>query len=244
MDTNDFVSVDSILSDVLIHCNDETLRSYGLSRGYYISSIQKALEELSIDTYYTQKVVDIPMDKENLYVVMPSNLFNIREIYGYVGDCCDSDNGYVIHWKRLMNNSNNKKGSYSAPRRENNNRNPFYPADGTMPSDLYYANTQNGKLMFSSNCSKFDTIRVIANTMGVKQGDDPIIPRIFRQAITDYVVDKTMSVLAVRDRSFRTMSADAKARLNESWYKAERRAKTLDTWKKSEMREYLGRINY
>jgi hypothetical protein len=243
MDTHDFVSVNSVMSDILIHCNDETLRNYGLSKGFYLSGVQKALEELAIDTYYDLKTIDIPMDKQKLAVIMPDNLFNIRELYGFVGDCCDSKNSTVIHWKRLYNNKG-KGANHSAARKEMGNRDPFYPKDGHMPSDLYYANSQNGMIMFSSNCCKFDTIRIVANTMGVKVGDEPVIPRMFRQAITDYVVDKTMSVLAVRDRSFRTLSADAKARLSESWYKAERRAKTLDTWKKSEMREYLGRINY
>ena len=52
MGTSDFVSVNNILADVLIMVNDETMRNYGFNRGYYISSIQKALEELALQTFF------------------------------------------------------------------------------------------------------------------------------------------------------------------------------------------------
>ena len=53
MNSNDFVSVNHILSDVLLEANDENL-NIGFTKGWYISQIQQYLEERAFDSFYQE----------------------------------------------------------------------------------------------------------------------------------------------------------------------------------------------
>ena len=75
MNTNDFVSLDIILADVLQMCGDESTRIN--PKGWYVSQVQKALEELSIDTFWNERTVDVPLDKVLLQTDIPENMFKI-----------------------------------------------------------------------------------------------------------------------------------------------------------------------
>ena len=51
MQSNDFCSVEHLLAEITSTLNDTEFRS-GFSKGWYISRIQDALQELSFDTFW------------------------------------------------------------------------------------------------------------------------------------------------------------------------------------------------
>lgn len=248
---NDFLSINILLSDVLRFCNDEDLRS-GYTKGFYISSIQSALEALAYDTFFLQLVIDVPMNCK-LQVDMPNNIFNVRELYLWSGSCCSPQTSVPVHYKRLFNNMNAGGTSYTAKIKDTGTPldpiNPvFYNTYGI--ASLRFANIQNGILMFSSTCSGFDNVRIIANGTAGAIGDAPIIPRFFREAVIDYVCEQYFRVQMAKDpRVYSPMQQVYEMRLkgkrgngtDGSWCTAENRIKTMDTWERDELIEYMSK---
>ncbi len=272
MDTSDKVSVNLLLADILSFVNDESTREHGFNKGYYISGIQKAVEELAYDNFFDVQTTDILLkeeNKKNLAVMMPTNCFNIREMYLFnctckdtdinetsAHGCCSPSNSVIVHWKRLYNNAG-KGAGHTAKRveRGRDTRDPFFNSDGdvstlsSVPNNLHYGNVQNGMIMLSINARGFSHLRLVYNGVGGNIGDEPVIPRFLRTAVVDYVVERTLRTLTARDPGrWRLLWGDTFARLTDekkgSWITAERRIKAMDTWKRDEMREYTGRMNY
>jgi len=270
MDTADKVSVNLLLSDILSFVGDESMREHGFNKGFYVSSIQKAVEDLAYETFFDVQTTDLPLqeeNKQNLAIEMPPNCFNIREIYLFnctcsdasdttVHSCCTPSSSVIVHWKRLYNNAGKGK-SYTAKRVTSgrSSTDPIYGVDGLgntndFPTgNLYYANIQNGLIMLSSNSASFSYIRLVYNGTGGAIGDEPIIPRFLRSVIVDYVTERVFRALTAKEpRKYRALWADSYARLsderNGSWVKAERRIKSLDTFKRDTMRQWTGRMNY
>ena len=188
--------------------------------------------------------MDFPTTK--LAVELPAGAFNIREIYVYDGEICKPTAFRIVHWKRNYNNKGNGSDA-TAKRLPTREADFIYPKDSEL-TGLLYANVQNGVIMFSSGCKDYSFLRIVYNGMAGAIGDEPVIPRIYRQAIVDYVVERCFRALKVKDRTFRTHWADAYQVLtdpkNGTWIKAERRAKSLHTFQGDTLREYLGRMNY
>lgn len=250
MQANDFVSMRHIMAEVTKTVNDEDFRS-GFSPGWYTSRIQDALQELAFDTFFQILTRDFDFPSDSLTLEMPKDCFNIREIYLYNGDCCSPQTSVKVYWKRQYNN-NGKGEGYTASVKLNgqgNSFDPFMPSfhNGGMQfstSNLYYANVQNGMIMFGSNVGvSFNKVRLVYNGMGGEIGDEPIIPRFFERAVNDYVKMKFYDAMKSRDsRTFRVLWADAKQDLSESWYKAEKRIKTISTWEFDNLNEYISGI--
>ena len=274
METADKVSVNLLLADILSFVDDESTRKHGFNRGYYISAIQKGVEKLAYDTFFdvvTKDILLLEENKRNLAVEMPPNAFNIREMYLFNCTCKDSDtnedsphgccspaNSVIVHWKRLYNNRG-KGPDYTALRQDRGRdiSDPIYPSDGTQsfltsfnsstPGSLFYANVQNGLIMLSLGARNFTHLRLVFNGTGGAIGDEPVIPRFLRGAIVDFVVERTLRALKVKDRAkWRVLWVDAKNDLRDpdgDWMEAERRIRKLGTWKKNEIREWTGRPN-
>ena len=252
MNTNDFVSLDIILADVLQMCGDESTRIN--PKGWYVSQVQKALEELSIDTFWNERTVDVPLDKVLLQTDIPENMFNPREIYLWSGDCCSPETSVTVHYKRHHNNKPGVGGTrHTAHRKDNGVYDPFFSPFRDTPghapvSGLFYANIQNGVMMFSSNSAQYDMVRFVGNAYGGNIGDAPIIPRFLREAAVDWVVEKYLRARYNRDVQYRVRWMDADSKLNRpyvgTWAKAKKRVKSMDTWELTSMKEYFGRMNY
>jgi len=258
METGDKISINLLLADILVFVGDESTRNYGFNRGYYVSGIQQAVEELAYDTFFDIQTVDIPLHKENkdnLAVEMPPNCFNVREMYLFDDECCGPSSSVIVHWKRLYNNRG-KGAGHTAKRIETGRRqlrDAIFGTDGdvntTSLTSLHYANIQNGLIMLSSNATGFSHLRIVFNGTAGAIGDEPIIPRFLRQAIVDFVTERTFRALMGKEpRKFSALWANHQARLtdprNGSWIKAERRIKALSTWKRDGIREWTGRPNY
>jgi len=255
MQSNDFVTPEHILSDVLPLVGDFDLRK-GLTRGWYISQIQAAIERLALDTYFNVVTGDFTMPSKTLQDKMPANCFNIREMYLWSGDCCTPQSSVIVHYKRLYNN---KPGGadYTALRKDTGSEaeDPFYQPflrgfslyNGDQ--NLHYANIQNGLIMFSSNCSSWDNYRIVYNGMGGEFGEQPIIPRILRDVVIDFVVERVYRAMAAREpRLYRILQQDAFERLFNrqvgTWWEAMRRISSMDSWMKDAYAEYQNRGNW
>lgn len=244
MDSNDFVSVNHILAEALVNVDDQQLRK-GLTKGWFISRIQDALQELAFDTFYQKITNDYDFPQDKLALEMPKNAFNLREIYVYNGDCCTPSNSAVVHWKRLYNNKGGSSSGYTSRVKSSESANgadPFLPRH--QGADRYlYASVQNGVIMFSSSCASYSRVRLVYNGMGVEIGEEPIIPRYFERYINDYIEERYYSAMKAREpRKYRILWQDAYNKLDREMQKAKMRVSSMNTFEKESLEEYIGNI--
>ena len=250
MTTNDFVSVDHLLAEITMTVDDASYNK-GFSEGWYKSRIQDAMQELSIDTFWKREQFDFNFP-ENCQLIMPKNIFNIREIYLYNGSLCNPSNSQMVYWKRLFNNNYSGDGYTAQVKDDGSNSGDIYqPNQGRGLMNMqgfygpkYYYNEFEGIMMFSRECRGYSFVRFIANSMGVENGELPIIPRFFERAVIDYVKLKFLEAMKIRDpRVYRALWADAKDDLENltsgSWNKARKRIKAMDSKEKASMEEYI-----
>jgi len=258
------VSVNEILADVLKLVGDEGFE-YN-SRGYYVSQIQQALQELAFDTFFDERVeyLDVP---ECLRLPMPKGAFNIRQMYLFNGDKCNFSNAQNVYWKRNYITNGN---GYLARDQGNNNRDPFYPnrvigrySDNDPSyrrtnaldsiSNMYYFNVQDGDIMFSSTCRSFGKVAIVYNGVGANIGEVPFVPMLFREAIKAWVADAALMIKLgmVEPAEFNRWQFIWQAnnqRLNKPftglWAEAEVRAKSIDSKQREDLKEYLSRLEY
>lgn len=242
MQSNDFVSIDHLLAEATANVNDRNYRK-GFSKGWYISRIQDALQELAFDTYYQKLTRDFNFPSENFALELPKNAFNVREIYLFncgceantdstsgstseecdtTCECCQPSSSVIVHWKRLYNNRGMGR-NYTAKIREDGNTSnsvdPFFPSGNfdnnrVTSGTNYYANVVNGLIMLSPDSVSFNKVRIIYNGMGGEIGDEPIVPRFFERTIIDYVEERFYNAKkAEQPRKWRANWSDAFSRL-------------------------------
>lgn len=255
MVSNDFVTANHIIADVSATVDDKAFRK-GFSKGWFISRIQDALQEMAVDTLWFYFQYDTPVPA-NCQVKIPENVFNIREIYLSNGTFCDPQMTQNVYYKRLFNNNYEGKG-YSAKVKDDgsNSNDPFVSnqSNYSLPfltsfaaKNAYYANEQNGILMLSQNCANYGFIRIIFNGYACAVGDVPIIPRFMEQAIKDKVLVAYYNAMKSRDpRKYRPLWVDAKNDLENpqtgSWNKTRKRANSMNTYERDSMNEYIGSL--
>lgn len=249
MNANDFVSVEKIISEVTQTVDDKDFKN-GFVKGWFVSRIHDALQELAFDTYYQKITRDFEMP-DVLQIDMPENVFNLREVYVYNGELCNPKNTQVVYHKRLFNNMHKGDG-YSARVKDDgsNASDVFQPNQRIFAwnrqgffGPKYYYNVQNGLMMFSKECQSFPYVRVIFNGMGGVDGEKPVIPRFFQRAIVDYVEERYYNAMKSRNpRLFRSLWGDAQGRLDSytgNWAKARKRVSSMDSAEKESMEEYI-----
>ncbi len=254
MNANDYVSVDHLLAEITSTLNDSEFRN-GFNKGWYISRIQDALQELSFDTFWGKLQQDIEVPK-TLQLPMPKGTFNIREIYLYHGGLCSPQKSQVVYWKRNFNNQSSGEGYTSRVKDDGSQSSDiFQPNQRIMGNANYigfagqkfYYNTINGIVMLSRDCLGYENIRIVYNSMGGEIGDLPVVPRFFERAVNDYVEERYYNAMKSRDpRKYRILWNDAYSRLNDlvggSWNKARKRVKSMDTSEKNSMEEYISNM--
>ena len=229
----------------------------------YLSQIQQALEELAFDSFYQEITGDFNYPTTTNQLQLPKDCFNIREVYLHNGTCCGVSGSVIVHPKRLFNNKPDGQGSTSLRKDssedtvnvDNANIDPIFPPDSltisdrnVAPPNLHYYNIQNGTIMFSSNNQGFDKVRLIYNGMGGEIGDQPIIPRFFRQAVKDFVMEKFWRVQKSRERSLAVNWREANDALHNratgSWMKAKIRISSMDTREREAISDYYSHGNW
>jgi len=247
MNINDFVSVDHLLADILSTVDDEKLRR-GLTKGWYVSRIQKALQELAFDTFFAEVTLDLTLNRDTLSMEMPEGIFNIREIYLYNDECCSPSVSQVVHWKRQFNNKGGGDG-YTAKIKDSGGSgysDPFIPSSSNYNNESlysgtkFYANVVNGTMMFSTDCRSYSKVRIIANGIGGEVGGLPLVPRFFEEAVSDFVYVRFYKAMKAREpRKYRGLWADSKEDLTVSMRKARIRVSDMDSYEKESLEEYL-----
>jgi hypothetical protein len=250
MNSNDFVSIEHLLAEISSTVNDMEFKR-GFPKGWYISRIQDAIQELSIDTYWLKIQEDYAFP-EGYQIKMPENTFNLREVYLYTGTICNPIKSQVVYWKRLFNNNYDGTGYTAKVKDDGSNSADIFQPNQSFRStnnhnyggSKYYYNVINGVIMFSRDCSAYPFVRIMFNGMGVPNGELPIVPRFFERAVVDYVEEKFYNAMKSRDpRTYRALWTDAYQKLNDlvngSWNKARKRVKSMDSAEKESMEEYI-----
>jgi hypothetical protein len=250
MNSNDFVSIEHLLAEITSTVNDVEFKK-GFPKGWYISRIQDAIQELSIDTYWLKIQEDYAFPTSH-QIKMPENTFNLREVYLYTGTMCNPIKSQIVYWKRLFNNNYDGIGYTAKVKDDGSNSSDIFQPNQDIRSrnnhnfngPKYYYNVINGVIMFSRECSAFPYVRIMFNGMGVPNGELPIVPRFFERAVVDYVEEKFYNAMKSRDpRTYRALWTDAYQKLNDlvngSWNKARKRVKSMDSAEKESMEEYI-----
>src|ERR1700743_799345 len=235
-----------------------------LPKGFYISLIQKAFEDLAIDTFFDERRADFDFPADTLTLPLPEGCFNIRNIYMYTGTHCDFVHTRKVYWK--ANYYTEGKG-YIANNKGHNLRDPFYRNGFYGNVDNRYAGTnthdrlfdpnrelfyglQMGNIMFSSSCKTAGTkVHIHYNGTGCAIGEIPIIPIFLRTAIEDYVMCYALMFRIANDsapRRWQALLNTYERRLDRegmggSWHNAELRIKSLNQSQRDELALYLGR---
>jgi hypothetical protein len=249
MNSNDFISAEKIIAEVAQTVDDKDFKK-GFSPGWFNSRVKDALQELAFETYYFKILRDFEVPK-NLQIEMPEDTFNIREIYLYTGEICNPLKTQVVYHKRLFNNMHKGDG-YSARVKDDgsNGGDVFQPNQRLYNINnqgfygpKYYYNVHDGVMMFSKECSAFPYVRVIFNGMGGEDGSLPVIPRFFQRAIVDFVEERYLNAMKMREpRKYNSLWQAAQMRLSSytgSWAKAKQRVSSMDSAEKESMEEYI-----
>lgn len=245
MNTASLVPLNIILSDIATKTGDREFRMD--SEGYYKAIIQEAMQELSIDTLFSEQDKVYDLEDGCLKLDLPSGAFNVIEIFGFSGDECNTDRAQKIWWKRGYRN-NIARDNWQ------NSREPFYKNRGSSntPNNLFYCGISNGVVHLSSNCKNFEKIMIRYNGLMGDIGEEPIVPIFFRQAIVDYSVVQVLLTRIASNPTDKALSVwqfiygTHETRLNRpytgSWEKALHRSRTMDTKSRNDLKEYFSRL--
>jgi len=241
-------TVNEILSDALLKAGDKKMKY--MSEGYYTSQIQRALQELSFDSFFQKKEVSFDLNPECREVVMPKGCFNLLEVFAYNGEC-RPENGVLVWYKRGFT------GNVLARDQWNNDKDSFYPTrgNGGPPSDLFFFGVRNGVLHFSESCKPYSKVLLRFNGLICDPGENPCVPMFFREAVIDFVAKQSL-IARIGDEDTPTeMISRWQFLLNEvkasmdmphtgTWAEAIYRAKNLDNKLRRDMAEYMMRLDY
>lgn len=257
MNTSVYYKSDDILFMVLPRVNDIEFVRY--PKGFYISLIQKALEELGMDTFFDERNESFDFPVENLTLKLPAGCFNVRNIYLFNGDSCNIASSIKVWWKR---NYFTKGNGYTANDKYNNYSDPFYGSHGgtafrgnkdfiranAQDNAKYFYNIQMGNLMFSSHCRGVaNKVMIHFNGTGCDLGSVPFIPVFLRTAVEDYVTVRALEGMVAKDRAWKDLLLFYNNKMTQpyegSWDKAEQRIKSMNTSQRAELFEYLSAPN-
>lgn len=251
------VSIGDILADVLKMVGDSDCRVN--SRGWYVSQIQQALEELSFDTFFVTRneIFDMPDD---MRIPTPKGAFNIKNIYVFDGDKCSFDNRRNVYHKSNFINSGDGN-SFVAKNTGRNGNDPFYRnrmnrggIDNRIPDNVLFYSVQNGVIMLSPSCRNHQKVFIEFSGVSCDIGDVPFVPSFARQGVKDWVCVqalpmKMQDVIGTAEyqhylNMFKIKKQDLEDVYDGSWAITKRRAGALDDKFRDDLKEYLTFMNY
>jgi hypothetical protein len=260
MTISKYISADEVIFNVLANVADQGYKSY--PKGFYIGLIQRAVEELALDTKFEELRMDFDFPMETLTLALPDNCFDVKNVYIFNGDVCNIDKSHKVWWKK---NYFPKGNGYIANDKGHNEGDPFYGnhslgsnrrenhihnrKDIGVERRLFY-NIQMGNIMFSSSCrGRGNKVHIHYNGTGSGIGENPLIPVQLRTVVEDYVTEATLRAKIASDADPRRWQALYnvyaskldKEGMNGSWYRASMRVKQLNESQREELKEYLAR---
>lgn len=258
----DMLTPENILQDVLINVGDTEGKK--LFHGWYMSQIHQALQDLSFDTLFFEKRLDVPVPTQTLRYDLPQGTFNVKEVYAYNGAICEQG-GMIKVWHK-RNYFVNDGGRVVAKNRRDNMPDPFYingrtfnryPYGDLVITDsarangnLHFYNVENGTLMISSSLRGFEMLHIRLSGITANLGDVPFIPPVFKEAVVDYVSEAACRALMAEDpQRYTNLWKIYTTRLdkngfNGSWHKVSNRIAKMSDGEKNDYREYMGRWDY
>ena len=241
------ITVNEILADVLTETEDEDFRLF--TRGWYISQVQQALEELSFDTLLLILHRDFVFPSVTYAIDLPENTFNLKEIYVYNGALGHPSNKQPVRWKKNYYSHGAGK-SYLANNTSDTSEDPYIiePISSSSEGSLLYASIENGNLTFSSGCASYSFIHLVYNGTLTPIGDTPMVPQFFRQAVKLWASLEFYRRMRKRDKNY--YSSIFTSTYNELykpftgvWHTAMKRINSMDTKVINDLKEYLSKMN-
>lgn len=262
-----FVTPDQILADVIKAVGDQEYLFN--SKGWYVSQIQQALQDLSFHTLFDEKIIEIKIPQD-LNIPLPAGTFNPREMFIFNGDLCNISSKRNLWFKY---NYFTKGNGYLASN-SGSNVDPFYASLGSRnqvdyhsskayanePNSYQYRRTGNennyfyniieGVIMVSPACLAFQKIAIFANGVGCEIGSAPIVPLFFRTVVKDYVCEVALRNIMVEDPQKGSIWKIYDRNLNKnrtygefngSWYEAHRLIARMSGHEKKCLKEYLAK---
>lgn len=256
--SNEFISIDTIVSSVAQFCADEDTKL--LHKGRYTSFVQRALQELDFHTFFKKKRMDF-VTPNNLRITLPPGTFNVDQVYAYDGDVCNINNAQKLWYKQ--NYYTEGGGFFAKNRGAEGTIDPFYPSngalvrtvdtntlvrrEGSIPNEALYYAVENGVLMVSSAVLRWGKLHVIATGSSCMLGDAPMVPPIFREVVEDFACEAACRQLMARyPNPYVGLQREYKARMNKndyygSWYEAKKRVKRMSKGQRNDWAEYYQR---
>jgi len=265
MQTGNFIKVDDVLFKIAGFSGD---LSYKIApKGFYISLIADAFEELNMDTMLLEGRRDFPMPLEHLTIPLPEDCFNVRNVYIFDGDACHIGNSRKVWHKRNYYTEGN---GYIANRTGNNTNDPYYLNDSLSGNrlekhdksliryanqnninNILYYNIQNGMLMLSASCRHAGAkVHIHYNSTGCEVGEAPIIPIFYKTAIEDYGTEAAIRFRMANNpaeaRAWLPMQQTYERRLdkegyNGSWHKAVSKSQSMSAGERESLETYLNK---
>lgn len=258
---NDYLSIDNIVGSVVQNLDDESTNK--IHKGRYVSFVQKALQELSFDTFFNRKRMDFIMPHD-LRIELPAGTFSVAEVYAYNGDECNIKNAQKLWYKENYFTRGN--GFFAKNRGSQETKDPYYPSDGSFVRDietnslvrrageiakesLYYS-VENGILMISSAALRWQKLHVVASGSICPIGEVPMVPPFFEEAVIDFACEAACRQLMPRlPQIYVGLHQIYDARLGRnnyggSWYQANKRIKRMSKGQRNDWNEYYSRWSW
>jgi len=242
---NNYLALNEILSDVLVHINDES--SVLLTPGYVRAQVKNGLDALGFELPFIEVVNDYPIP-EDLKLEMPAGVYNLNSINIYTGT--PDAVGYTenVYWRKGVGTRGKGTGG-TASMNQYNITDPFCRV-ALGYSAKYYFSVQNGIMIFSDDCSNFAYARLTYN--GIPSGsldEVKMIPPEAREALVLYAVEKCAASLKLRDNKYRIVQLDAASQLdryglNGAWHNTKMLMLKLDRKKLRDVILYNAKLNF
>lgn len=238
----DLLSINEIKANILVAVQDEEERL--LTPGFYRKLVKDALDELNFETFFNVTFQDIPIPSD-LKVPIPSGCFNLTDMFLYQNEnCCDiaCTNGTVrvFHKANFLTKGFDK--GYTA-RNKPNTPDVFIHNRG-INSAVHFYNVNNGIIMLSDNCANYPYVRLVFNGTASDIDSLKMIPPFCRKGITSYCVERAFFYLKLREPKYRQAWVDSKQTIAEDWRDAVYRLKRLSKLERSNLYEYLSKMQY
>lgn len=259
MKSGAYVTPQDIIFFAAANAGDTTNRI--IPYGFLMAHLQRAWEELNMETSFIDGHADFNMPK-NLSIPLPSDCFDVRNVYVFTGDACVIGRSRKVYPKR---NYWTKGKGYLANDKGYNNPDPFFNSHNFLPQDksliryndisdinsILFYNVQNGVLMLSSSCvGAGNRVHIHYGSTGCDVGEAPIIPVYFKTAMEDYVSEGALRFRMANEPSnaklWQALQQTYAIRLdkegfNGSWHKAAQRARKMSTDERTSLSTYLNR---
>jgi hypothetical protein len=242
---NNFLAINEILSDVLVHIDDEP--NSKLTPGYCRAQVKMGLDALGFEMPFIEVTNDYPIPSD-LKLDMPSGCYNLNSINIYAGT--PDAVGYTenVYWRKGVHTRGANTG-VTANVNQYNVTDPFCRVALGYQAK-YYFSVQNGILILSDDCSNFDYARLTYN--GIPSGsldEVKMIPPEAREALILYAVEKCAASLKLRDNKYRIVQLDAASQLdryglNGAWHNTKMLLLKLDRKKLHDVILYNSKLNY